>query len=99
MKPTRVEMINNILAIVWEDGREDYLEWESLRRACPCATCKGEANVLSYAAPLPQNYTPASFELRGWDYVGGYALRPRWADGHDTGLYSFDYLRQLRSTP
>ena len=41
------------------------------------------------------SYNENSFELRAWNLVGGYALQPRWADGHDTGLFSFDYLRRL----
>jgi hypothetical protein len=40
-------------------------------------------------------YTSSSFELVGWQMVGGYALQPRWDDGHNTGLYSFAYLRRL----
>ncbi len=95
MKPKNVEVINNILAIAWEDGHESYYDPEPLRRACPCAACKGETNVLSHAAPLPQNFSPASFELRGWQYVGGYALQPHWGDGHASGLYTFKYLREL----
>jgi DUF971 family protein len=40
-------------------------------------------------------YTGESFQLERFDVVGGYALQPRWRDGHGTGLYSFQYLRQL----
>ncbi len=40
-------------------------------------------------------YTDKSFQLIGFDLVGGYALQPRWADGHSTGIYSFTYLRRL----
>jgi len=40
-------------------------------------------------------YTPASFELLGWDLVGGYAWQPRWADGHGSGIYPYQYLRRL----
>jgi DUF971 family protein len=36
-----------------------------------------------------------SFQLTGFDLVGGYALQPRWADGHSSGIYSFTYLRRL----
>jgi len=36
-----------------------------------------------------------SFELRGWNQIGGYALQLTWADGHNTGLYPFDYLRRI----
>lgn len=95
MKPTRVELINDTLAVVWSDGHESYHDCETLRRRCPCATCQGEANVLSPARPAPAAYTAASFVLRGWQSVGGYAIQLQWADGHQTGLYSFDYLRQL----
>ena len=95
MKPKTVEVVNNILAIVWDDGRESYHDFEPLRRACPCAMCKGETNVLTAYKPGPLTYSPASFELRSWQYVGGYGLQPQWADGHASGIYSFDYLRQL----
>jgi len=98
MKPKNIEPINSILAIAWDDGSETYVDFERLRRTCPCAACKGEANILVAAAPFPQNYTPASFELRGWQYVGGYAIQPTWGDGHASGIYTFDYLRRLESS-
>jgi DUF971 family protein len=41
------------------------------------------------------SYTANSFELAGFDLVGGYALQPRWADGHISGIYAFTYLRRL----
>jgi DUF971 family protein len=41
------------------------------------------------------NYTENSFQLIGFDFVGGYALQPRWADGHSSGIYSFTFLRRL----
>ena len=47
-----------------------------------------------YLAPRV-NYTENSFELSGFNLVGGYALQPRWADGHGSGIYSFTYLRRL----
>lgn len=95
MTPKNIQVIHRTFAIVWDDGREDYFELENLRRACPCAGCRGEANVLSPARPAPQNYTPASFELAGWQLIGGYGVQPRWGDGHATGIYSYEYLRQL----
>ena len=95
MTPKNIALVNQTLAIAWDDGTESYLDLEPLRRACPCAGCKGETNVLVEARPQPAHYTPASFELRGWQFVGGYGLQPHWADGHATGIYSFSYLRQL----
>jgi DUF971 family protein len=40
-------------------------------------------------------YSPASFDLTGWEAVGGYGLQPSWADGHRTGIYAFAYLQRL----
>ena len=97
MTPKNIQVIHRTFAIVWSDNREDYFDLEKLRRACPCAGCQGEANVLTSARPAPQNYSPASFELQGWQLIGGYGVQPRWADGHATGIYSFAYLRQLES--
>ena len=90
-----VQLIGDELAIRWNDGVESFLALERFRRACPCATCGGEPDVLVNISRPDVSYTPASFELTGWQVVGGYALQPRWADGHSTGLYSFQYLRRL----
>ncbi len=90
-----VQLIGHELAIGWNDHTESYLALELLRRACPCAACGGEPDVMGNLVRPRVTYTPASFELRGWQFVGGYALQPRWGDGHDSGIYSFPYLRRL----
>ena len=41
------------------------------------------------------HYSTASFTLRGYEIVGGYALQPAWGDGHGTGIYSYPFLRRL----
>ena len=90
-----VQVIGGELAILWSDGVESYLPLERFRRACPCAMCGGEPDVLGNLVRPDVSYTASSFELIGWQIVGGYALQPRWADGHSTGLYSFAYLRRI----
>jgi DUF971 family protein len=92
-----VQLIGNELAIRWNDNAESYLVLERFRRACPCASCGGEPDVLGNISRPDVTYTASSFELEGWQLVGGYALQPRWGDGHSTGLYSFQYLRRLAS--
>ena len=94
-----VQLIGHELAIRWNDGVESYLGLERFRRACPCATCGGEPDVLGNISRPDVSYTSASFELVGWQVIGGYALQPRWGDGHSTGLYSFQYLRRLTAEP
>jgi DUF971 family protein len=96
MKPLDIQPIGQELAIRWDDGSESYIPLEKLRRACPCAGCKGETDIMGQlhrgpAMPL----APNSFELRRIAQVGGYGIQPVWGDGHATGIYSFDYLRTL----
>ncbi len=96
MHPEDIQVIGTELAIRWSDGTETFISLEKLRRACPCAGCQGERDVLGRlhrapAAPLG----PASFQLIRIQPVGAYGLQPLWADGHHTGIYSFEYLRRL----
>ena len=95
LTPTTIQPIGSELAIAWSDGAESYLPLEALRRACPCAACGGEPDVLGHVVRPQVVYTPESFILKGVAVVGGYALQPAWADGHGTGLYTFPYLRRL----
>ena len=95
MELTNVQQIGNELAIVWNDGAESYFKLEILRRACPCAACGGEPDVLGNISRPHVIYNEKSFQLAGFQLVGGYALQPHWADGHNTGIYSFTYLRRL----
>ena len=90
------QLIGNELALAWNDERESYFALEFLRRACPCAACGGEPDVLGGISRPHVTYTNQSFQLVGFDLIGGYALQPRWGDGHSTGIYSFTYLRRLR---
>ena len=89
------QVIGNELALAWNDETESYFALEFLRRACPCAACGGEPDVLGNVSRPHVTYTDKSFQLVGFDLVGGYALQPRWADGHNSGIYSFIYLRRL----
>jgi len=96
MKPLDIQPIGAELAIKWEDGREDFISLENLRRACPCAGCKGEMDIFGNLYKNPaQPYAANAFQLVRLKLVGGYAIAPVWADGHDSGLFSFEYLRKI----
>jgi DUF971 family protein len=88
--------------IEWRDGHKSEWNFRWLRDACPCATCheerehsgrkpgepkpKAQALLQMYEAPpRPVEATP----------VGKYALRFKWNDGHEAGIYSWDYLRRV----
>jgi len=95
LEPSNIQQIGDELAIAWNDETESFLKLELLRRACPCAACGGEPDVLGHVVRPHLSYSENSFELLGFDLAGGYAIQPRWADGHSTGIYSFTYLRRL----
>lgn len=95
--PSSIQPIGQELAIAWNDGSESFFTLESLRRSCPCAVCGGEPDVLGNLERPEVTYTERSFDLSGWQMIGGYAVQPTWGDGHGTGLYTFNYLRALAS--
>ena len=96
MRPVDIIPIGEELAIKWDDGSESFVTLEKLRRYCPCAGCKGEVDVMGNLYKGPDKpLTPRAFQLAGLDKVGSYAVQPVWADGHRTGLYSFEYLRKV----
>lgn len=98
MRPADIQAIGSELAIRWEDGTETYIGLERLRRACPCAGCKGEVDVMGHLHKGPAKaLTPRSFQLVSVSVVGGYAVQPVWGDAHASGLYPFEYLAALGS--
>lgn len=86
------------LEITWADGHKGIYPHEILRGYCPCATCQGHSGPIKF---IPGGEHEARFvpggdlELRDIEQVGNYALRFVWGDRHDTGIYTFQYLRSL----
>jgi DUF971 family protein len=96
MKPKDLQQIGEELAIKWEDGSEQFIPLDRLRRACPCAECKGELDVMGNLHKGEERpLGPKSFQLVRMVVVGGYAVQPLWGDGHGSGLYPFQYLQKL----
>ena len=94
-----IGLVQNELAIAWSDGGESYIPIERLRRACPCASCQGEPDATGRVVRPKVAYTNRSFFLRSYEPIGGYALLVRFEDGHATGIYPFNYLRELSERP
>ncbi len=88
-------VIGEEFALVFSDGAEVYLPLPMLRRACPCAVCQGEPDALGRVVRPKVEYGPKSFDLLRFQQVGGYAIQFFWADGHSSGIHTFDYLRRL----
>ena len=88
------------LEIHWQDGRRCVYSLDYLRSLCPCAQCK-EVRQSAAAAPqksrltiLPGNYAQP-LRVESAELVGNYALRIDWSDKHGSGIYSFQYLREI----
>ena len=92
----RAELLGTILIVHWRDGHRSELPLEALRRSCPCAACLGERKPAR--SPL-RVLAPVKSELTSVEPVGRYALQFFWKDGHATGIYSYDLLRQLCECP
>ena len=87
------------MGLTWSDEVHQDLPLESLRRLCPCAVCEG--NRMTEAADCLHVIQPdvlqATASVSDVTSVGRYAIQIRWADGHDTGIYTYSYLRSLGS--
>ena len=81
------------LRVSWKDGSTSEIPWAALRDACPCAACAAQRTP-GEADPLRLKLAPNT-RLVGVDYVGNYAIQPRWGDGHSAGLFTWNYLREL----
>lgn len=95
MKPLKINRTSQAnLSIVWDDEHRGEHTMSVLRKYCPCASCKMEIEAHEGNILLPI-ITPGQFELRAIEPVGSYAIQLVWADGHKTGIYTFDHLRQI----
>jgi len=93
IEPTEIFQEGNArLRITWADGRICEYDAVGLRRACPCAQCVDE---WTGERTLQPQVISDDIEIGDLAIVGRYALNFRWSDGHETGIYSFQYLRDL----
>ena len=86
------------IEVNWEGGPTQTLSFAFLRRACPCALCKGERlpfDTTPLSLPVQKNLTPLQLEAKDMFSIGTYAIGFRWGDGHDAGIYTYDYLREI----
>jgi DUF971 family protein len=88
--------------IEWHDGHASHYPFTFLRDACPCALCDDERTKSGREpgdspglAPgtLPM-FKPAVKPLSA-EGVGKYAIKFHWNDGHELGIYSWEFLRKV----
>lgn len=88
-----IEESDSELTIKWSDDSDTRYNAVQLRRSCPCATCinewTGEKQLKDESIAEDLTFTHVSI-------VGRYALNFHFSDGHDTGIFSFAFLRKLK---
>ena len=97
--PTKLELHGaDKLAIAWSDDQVREYSFRELRDKCPCATCREKRNAPEKPAPLLPVLGPGQLQpLKVVDVspVGNYAYSIAFSDGHDTGIYTLEFLREL----
>jgi DUF971 family protein len=102
LRPVTIEVERQAaLRICWGSGDVSAVPLEVLRQACPCAACRTAREEASRTSlpivPAADEQTEMS-RVADVTLVGHYALRIRWGDGHETGIYDFRLLRALSTT-
>jgi len=94
----KVYQDQNQFTISWSDGHESAYPFTLLRYACPCAECRGHENMGPVPDPnvfdIPEETSPRT-QLKDVEAVGSYAITIYWDDGHQFGIYNWNYLRAL----
>jgi prepilin-type processing-associated H-X9-DG protein len=105
-KPTSVKIhvsSGTGVDILWADGHASHYDFAYLRDECPCATCNDERGkkeaFQSFApgmapSPVLPMYKPKA-RAKAATQVGNYAIQITFTDGHSTGIYAYDHLRNI----
>ncbi len=91
-QPTEIKLhqTSRVLEIAFADGRSFNLPYEFLRVYSPSAEVRGHGHGQEVLQTGKRDITINEVEA-----VGHYAIRPKFSDGHDTGIFSWDYLHEL----
>jgi DUF971 family protein len=87
--------------ITWSDGHGSHYDFAYLREECPCATCNDERirkSAFASAGPASAAALPMfkpKTRAQAATTVGNYAIQITFTDGHATGIFSYDHLRNI----
>jgi DUF971 family protein len=92
--------------IEWQDGHGSHYSFPFLRHACPCALCDDERSKAGRDPGEPPKLAPGALPMFreaaravSAEGVGKYAIKFHWNDGHDLGIYSWQFLREVCPCP
>jgi DUF971 family protein len=99
VQPTKLELTDaSHLRIIWSDGQVREYAVSELREKCPCATCREKRSAPpppATALPILSAAEAQPLRITGMTPVGHYAYSIEFSDGHDTGIYTLESLREL----
>jgi DUF971 family protein len=90
--PNEIRSADGTIFIRWSDGHASRYPSRDLRLACRCAACVDE---WTHENRIVTGSIPPTVKPTGIEVVGQYALHFTWSDGHNTGIYTYDYLREV----
>ena len=94
--PTQIKRLPDAISVQWNDGHQSEYSHRLLRQKCPCARCQSEKSDKNPLRLLPTDPLSKNLTLVDIQRVGRYAIRLIWADGHKTGIYTFEFLHTLQ---
>ncbi len=94
-KDLKVKIKEQRLIVDWLDGRRSDFALGTLRRECPCATCRSDREDAQKNPLRILKADPTDLRVTHAELVGTYAIQFTWSDGHNTGIFDFRYLRSL----
>jgi len=92
-----VEHSRQVMRIEWADGHISEYNLHGLRKACPCVTCKGGHENMGEPIEMDvfDEIIDVDRKIDDLEIVGNHALKITWGDGHNTGMYRWQYLREI----
>jgi DUF971 family protein len=98
-QPTKLELTTTgSLRITWSDGQVREYAVAELREKCPCATCREKRSAPPppvTALPILSMAETAPLTIAAMKPVGRYAYGIDFSDGHDTGIFTLESLREM----
>lgn len=89
------------LEIEWSDGVTQRYAPLQLRKACPCATCREKLRAKPAKGPVQLTVLSAAelapTRIAGMRPIGNYAYQIAFSDGHDSGIFTLELLRNIGS--
>jgi DUF971 family protein len=94
--PTKLELAGgDRLRIVWSDGQVREYAFRELRDKCPCATCREKRKAPPPLLPVLSPAETQPLRITGMKPTGSYAYTIDFSDGHNTGIYTLESLREM----